>query len=275
MEFLSEEVKRTILSAGRLWLFLDYDGTLADFLPTPDVIEPEPEVIRLIRGFAENPLTRITIISGRRLSHILRLVPVDGIWIAGTYGVEYRQPDGIFGFRVPYEDIRPTIDRIKPRLEDLLRGTVGFYLEDKGWALAIHARFADLDQAEDVLEAAKTIMTANIDPNRFRILGGYRFLEVSPKAAGKGHTVEWLLQRDPAQDHLLVCLGDDDKDEEAFAVIKQHGGLAILVSATDRQTLADSRLSSPQAARTWLQWVLEHFNQRAGIHAVGRDLNTD
>ena len=79
---------RQIDRAPRLWLFLDYDGTLADFAPTPDHIQPDAALIDLITQLVQHPDLRVSIISGRRLSHIQQLLPIDDLMIAGTYGVE-------------------------------------------------------------------------------------------------------------------------------------------------------------------------------------------
>jgi trehalose-phosphatase len=90
-------------------------------------------------------------------------------------------------------------------------------------------------------------------------LGGHKFLEVGPKLAHKGNTVAYLLDRYSWPDALPVYLGDDDKDEEAFGVIKERGGIAVLVAATPRETQADHRLLSPRAARQWLKALPVHL----------------
>jgi trehalose 6-phosphate phosphatase len=192
------------------------------------------------------------VISGRRLSHVQKLIPVPGVLLAGTYGVELQTASGERLDRVAYETIRPPLDALKPRWAALIAGREGFFLEDKGWALALHARFAADGVAEAILDQARRAANEEIPPEPFRVLGGHKFLEVGPRLAHKGQTVEYLLERFPLPGALLVYLGDDDKDEEAFAVIKARQGVAVLVAPEPRSTLADCRLESPADARAWL-----------------------
>ena len=266
--------------AARLRLFLDYDGTLSDFAPTPDVVEPDPELVALLRRLAAVPAIRIAILSGRRLSHVQKLVPVPGILLAGTYGLELRTPDhdgpGERIDRLDFEAIRPVLETIKPRWSELIaaggdQARPGFYLEDKGWSLAIHARFADPGETEEVLAAARRFAAETIrayDPGLFRLLGGHKFLEIGPRLAHKGRAIDYLL--DLPSDHPagymaawpdapLLYLGDDDKDEEAFEVIQSRGGMAIVVMHRPRETRADYRLESPADTRRWLRALLYYF----------------
>jgi trehalose-phosphatase len=83
-------------------------------------------------------------------------------------------------------------------------------------------------------------------------LSGDRFLEVAPATAHKGQTVEWLLDHYMSRDALLIYCGDDDQDEEAFAVARQRGGIPIVVGQGQRTTQATFRFSSPDALRGWL-----------------------
>jgi trehalose 6-phosphate phosphatase len=255
-----EQILRRAAQAQRVWLFLDYDGTLADFAPTPDHVFPDAELVALLSRLAEQPRIRAAVISGRRLGHVQKLVPVPGILLAGTYGVEVQTAGGARFDRVAHEVIRPTLDTLKPRWENLIAGREGFYLEDKDWALALHARLADEEESERVLAAARQLAAAEVQAapqEQFRILGGHKFLEIGPSLAHKGQTVDYLLERDPWPGSLPLYLGDDDKDEEAFAAVKTSGGQAILVAAEPRATAADARLDSPQAARRWLGALAE------------------
>lgn len=237
-------------------MFLDYDGTLADFAPTPDDIIPDPELIDILTELENHPEIHPAIISGRRLEHIISLVPVPGILLAGTYGIEIRSPDGKRLNRLDYSEIRPTLDSLKPKWDHLISGREGFYLEDKGWTLAIHARFSEDREAERILRTAQKIADNRMDGNVFRLLGGNKFLEVGPKLANKGTNIEYLLAHYPLEEATLVYLGDDDKDEEAFVVINKHKGIAILVSETERETHASLRLNNPSSVRKWLRSLI-------------------
>jgi trehalose-phosphatase len=244
------------LKSRHLWLFLDYDGTLADFAPTPDYVEPNTEVIGLLEQLALKPTNRVAVLSGRRLEHVCRLLPISGIFLAGTYGIELLEPDGEVIHRVEYQDLRPLLDAIKPEWEQMIRGRSGFFLEDKGWTLALHARFADDMEAEQVLTQAQEAARLKSLKGQIRILGGHKFLEIAPRLASKRETVTYLLSKYPLPDANLLYIGDDDKDEEAFPVIHANHGVAVKVrqpSQASRPTAADFSFESPMDTRRWLE----------------------
>jgi trehalose-phosphatase len=242
-----------IQQARRLRLFLDYDGTLASFAPTPDEIYPDQELIALLGRLRDAPKIEPAIISGRRLGHIKKLVPVEGILLAGTYGIELVLPDGDQVQREEHGKIRPILEKIKPEWARLIKSRPGFYLEDKDWSLALHARDAEDRLAEEILgQARRSIPGSQSFLKDFRVLGGHKFLEVAPMLANKGLTIEWLLVEKPLDGALPVYIGDDDKDEEAFVPILEFGGVAIKVSSTEVDSKAQLRLKDPAAVRHFL-----------------------
>jgi trehalose-phosphatase len=159
--------------------------------------------------------------------------------------------------RVDFETIRPTLDRLKPQWLELLRPHPGFYLEDKGWSLALHAKFVDQVTADETInQARRMIDQADIPADLFRILGGHKFLEVAPRLANKGFTVRYLLSRYPLDEALPFYIGDDDKDEEAFEVVLQNNGIAIKVCSRSCNTKAQLRIESTKAVRQLLASLL-------------------
>jgi trehalose-phosphatase len=88
---------------------------------------------------------------------------------------------------------------------------------------------------------------------RFRLLGGKRFLEVAPTTGHKGQSMEWLLDQPSFACAIPVYFGDDDKEEEAFPVVRQRGGIPITLASARGPTQTLARLPSPDARRGWLE----------------------
>ncbi len=254
------QIMEQLLHQDRLWLFLDYDGTLADFAPTPEHVVADPEVISIVSRLVLCPRVRVAVISGRPLDQIRQLLPRSHIWLAGTYGVEVQTPSGEILRRAEWEVIRPALEQLKPFWQQLIADRTGFLLEDKGWALALHARFANDAEAAQVLWAAATSTVTLVSSGEFRLLHSQHFLEICPILAHKGRAVDYVLDRFAWPGGLPVYLGDDDNDEDAFEVIKARHGVAVLVAAIARTTLADTQLDSPQAARDWLNQLTERLS---------------
>ncbi|OGN94276.1 MAG: trehalose-phosphatase [Chloroflexi bacterium RBG_13_50_21] len=263
MRFESEaELNQWVSKAERLWLFLDYDGTLVKFSRTPDIIVPDTKVIDLIKRLAEKSRIRLAIVSGRRLRDIQTLVPVQGIYIAGTYGIEVQTPEGERIQREDYALIRPYLERLKPHWEEIIDGHKDFFLEDKGWSLALHARFAPEKEATRVISSLHQTLDQELITDEYRLIKHKKFLEVSSAKAHKGKTVSFLLNSFPLQDARLVYIGDDDNDAEAFETIHSFGGIAISAAqyfGYVRSSGGDYVLKSPKAVRKWLENLIKWF----------------
>jgi trehalose 6-phosphate phosphatase len=260
MNELARELGQKVAAGGRLWLFLDYDGTLADFAPTPDEIYPDPELIAIIRRLTRVPdCLRVVILSGRRLSHILKLLPVDGILLAGTYGVEFQTWEGERITLLNFETERPFLDQVKTQWAGLIKGRNGFYLEDKVYSLALHAKNASDKEAREVIQDATRAARDTVERGSFRVVGGKKFLEVAPTIADKGQSVSMLLKRFPWPNADIIYFGDDDKDEEGFKVIVKDGGTAVLVAREERPSAAQYRLETPAQVRAWLRTLGENL----------------
>ncbi len=254
-----KEFTRQALSKASLWLFLDYDGTLADFTPTPADTTPVPQVVNILNRLASKSNFRLTVLSGRQLADVRNLLPVPGIYLAGTYGVELQTPAGELVQRADYGSVRPFLETVKAEWIRIIDNRAGFFLEDKGLALALHAGFSEDAEAAEVLSLAREIVDQCLPEELFRFLGGHKFLEVAPVIAHKGETVLYLLDQYPLSGSQLLYIGDDDKDEEAFEAVHARGGMAAKVipgSLSSHPTEADFILDSPSAVRLWLETLL-------------------
>ena len=248
------KIRELLSRHPRLRLFLDYDGTLADFSDHPDQVDPLPEVIDLLTSLRACSAIQIAVLSGRRLAHLKMLIPVEGILLAGTYGLEIFKENGDQQFRLDYGKVRPALEALLPAWQKLIADHRDIVLEDKGWSLALHARFVDDDLAAAVLDKAQAAAKQKLDSREFLVLPGHKFLEAGPRLANKRDGVSYLLEIDPPENESLLYLGDDDKDETAFRVIQSRGGAAIRVcSNVINEPIEDWRLPDPRATRAWLR----------------------
>ncbi len=264
----NEGVLQAILShlrnGGGLTLFLDYDGTLVPIAPTPAEALPDAPLLELLTNLAARDTTRTIILSGRPLAELQRMLPVPGLTLCGLYGVEV-QIDGQVVLRGPAtEGAINQLDQLRMEWTRLVDGRSGFLLEDKGYAVALHARWAEAEDASRVLAAAREQADQIIDFGIFRALDGERYFEIAPLAADKGETVEWILNEAPAAMDLPAAFGDDNKDEAAFSAIHRRGGYAIGVDWRYPLPGVDARLNSPAEVRNWLRQFVNLKSETPG-----------
>lgn len=243
--------------ADTVRLFLDYDGTLDAFAPTPDIILPNPQVIDLLERLVKAPGILPAVISGRKLLHIKKLLPVPGLLLAGTYGLEMLLPSGQELTRLSYDQIRPTIELLLPRWRAISSVSPDFYLEDKGWSLALHGKNASQTRQQEVMTQARQQAADLLNGSDFRLEGNLEFLEYSPQLANKFFAVEYIVQKLTPQDALIIFIGDDDKDEKVLARLGELGGYGVRVGELPVNTKAQYRLENPVKVRAWLDLILD------------------
>ncbi len=239
-----------------LWLFLDYDGTLVPLVPKPREARPDAELLRTLARLGRAPRLRTAILSGRPLEWLQDALPISGLYLAGVYGSQIQSPDGGLFHRVDPEVTRRTVGQVKTIWEELIQGRSGFMIEDKGISVAMHSRQADREEAAAV-EARAQAVAAERAGSELRVLSGVHYIELAPRAANKGEAVKWIIRRFPFQGALVVYVGDDIVDEEAFEVIQGLGGIAVRVGPQVNASLANERLPGVAEVRAWLVGLLE------------------
>ncbi len=248
-----QKILKHLGQGGHVTLFLDYDGTLVPIAPTPAQAVPDQALLALLAELCSRPFLRTVILSGRPLLELQHFLPVPGLTIAALYGVEMQLQDGTV-LRKQVDDGRvESMAQLRRKWLNLADGLEGFLIEDKGEALALHARWAEAMQAKHVLDLARSQALEVIHAQDLRILDGDRYIEVAPASADKGRGVDWLLTHYPIPDDLPVGFGDDNKDEAAFAVIQRYGGYAIGVGYRYELPNVDARLEGPEETREWLR----------------------
>jgi trehalose 6-phosphate phosphatase len=229
-------------------LFLDVDGTLLEIAPRPELVQvPEGLPTLMIRLSAERE-GALALISGRPLAQLDQLFqPWQGA-AAGLHGLERRRADGILDC-VFDGDSAVAIESLRPKLAALAADGTGLTLEDKGGTLALHYRAAPQREPEihAVVEALHR-ETASV----LRLITGKMVVEFQPRSADKGRALAAFLAEPPFLGRRPVFVGDDTTDEDGFAEIRRHGGIAVRVGPSDGETAANYRVPSVEAVLAWL-----------------------
>jgi trehalose 6-phosphate phosphatase len=232
---------RSIRSAKRLALFMDFDGTLVALRRRPSDVKPlDLPLRRVLRGLAGHKRLTLYVISGRRLAELRELVPVPGIRLLGLHGWEGR-------FVPPLDDEWRLLRKARQLLAKHLPNTPQIWLEDKGLGLAVHYRGAPLPTVRLARSVVSEVLKT-LGP-QIHMVRGHKVWELLPRQiAGKGPAVLTLLSTLP-QPTLPILVGDDVTDESAFIALPR--GLTIRVGNHPR-TKARFRLQNPEEVRTFL-----------------------
>lgn len=244
------EVDAKIQTAGRVALFLDFDGTLAPIAEDPTAAQLSPDVREVLRRIAQQEFVVTTVISGRAVEDLYTRIRLDGIIYGGNHGLE------IFGrgmrFVEPAADARRgQMQRLAETLGAGLRPFPGVMVEDKGLSASVHYRQAAADQVPAIEDAVRyAVASAGA---WFRLQPGRKSLEIVPRTGWhKGAAVQWINRQLGENGLLPIYLGDDYSDEDAFAVLRN----AITVKVNGPiATCARYRVPDPYAVYQFLLWL--------------------
>ncbi len=233
-------------------LVLDFDGVLAPIIEDPTA-SAMPDQVAAALGRLAGPLGLLAVISGRPLDFLAARVPVVGVMLLGSYGIEQirdgeRQVDPEAATWLgPVRDAART-------LSDRLAGLPGIRIEDKPASVAVHWR-----QAPDRAAAAAGVhrVIAEVEARTgLRAEPGKLVEELRPPVAmDKGAAISALLAARKLA--AVAYAGDDLGDVPALRAVREAGGYALVVdhgAETDPQlrALADQIFDGTGDFAAWL-----------------------
>jgi len=232
-------------------LLLDYDGTLAPFTPDRTRAFPYREIPEVIAQIMRCQ-TRVVLISGRPATELLFLSgihPHPEIW--GSHGAERLHPDG------SYE-----IDEIPPQQRSALQLAsrslqacgLSPRTETKPGGIAVHWRGLSSEERASIENRVRSLWSSAVSEYGLQMLPFDGGLELRAPGKNKGDAVAAILE-EIGSEAAVAYLGDDQTDENAFRTVKGRG-LAVLVRAEPRPTMADVWLRPPEELGRFLRgWL--------------------
>jgi len=239
---------------GPAAIFLDYDGTLTPIVDHPDrahLSEPMRAVLaRLAARFF------VAVVSGRDRQDVEQRVALEGLYYAGSHGFDVCGP----GIELAHEGAERAVAelaRAESALRRRLADVAGCLVERKRFSLAVHVRRVEPERWPEVAEAVREMRDQH--PG-LRAMTGKCVYELQPDVAwDKGRAVVWLCRElglEPGGDDLVLYLGDDTTDEDAFSALA-GSGVGIKVGEEAGRTAAAYQLRDPDEVRRFLTAVAE------------------
>ena len=245
----------------KLLLLLDYDGTLVEIAPRPEVATPAPGLLRLLARLINRLDYAVVVVSGRPLQNLLTLLPIPGLNYLGSHGGEgliFGQPfHSTYGKSAP-EDISGW----KKQLAGLMAHLTGWWIEDKPQGFVLHYRQASPGQEDQLLKIIETWKAQVTDHSSYQILPGKKVVEVLPSGVNKGEAIQKILLSRDFIGYFPLYIGDDITDETVFAVI-QPQGLSFKVGEAEQPTKATHFLENPAQVREFLAVLAAQGEEKA------------
>jgi len=234
------------LARQRVLLAFDFDGTLAPIVRVPEAAAMRARTRALLAEVAR--LYPCVVISGRARADVRKkLVGLPLRAVLGNHGME---PAPVL------PAARRLTARWQAQLAAALAGVCGVRIENKGVSLAVHYR-----QAPERAAARRLVLAATAAVRGARLLGGKMVVNLTPAGApNKGTAVLGLCKRLGCTS--ILYLGDDDNDEDAFALGDKARLLGIRVGRS--RTSRAAYFVPGQPAVDQLLTELVHVRRCAG-----------
>jgi trehalose 6-phosphate phosphatase len=244
------DVAARIGAAGRVFLFLDFDGTLAPIVEDPDMAQMPAGTRDAMRNLAGKENLSVGIISGRALRDVQERVGLKDIIYAGNHGLEISGP----GLSLVNPTAAMRVELLRELAQDLqnrLLHIPGILVENKVLTASVHFRRAPASSLDEIRQAVGAAVDSTGD--LFCVTPGLEVLEIKPRVNwNKGSAVRWIedkLDRGPS---LTVFVGDDITDEDAFAALPD--GITVRVGPHGK-TSARYHLPTQESVPALLGWL--------------------
>jgi trehalose 6-phosphate phosphatase len=184
---------------------LDFDGTLAPIVATPDLARVPLPVSSRLRKLRD--LLQVAILTGRSIGDVSGRLDFEPHFVIGNHGAEDGVEERERRLQAGLDPVRELLVR---RADDVAR--VGVTVEDKRLSLALHYRLSR--NAEAARRLISELVPGNLDS--VRVVPGKMVANVvHADAPNKAQALFELVERCAAD--CAIFVGDDANDEPVFA----------------------------------------------------------
>jgi len=229
------------------FFFFDFDGTLAEIVPTPEEAGLKPITKFVIEELGKK--FPVGVISGRKLDEVRRLVGIKEIFYSGNHGVEIEGPGLKF--------IEPNSAKSSYYITSLgknLEKELASYrprINSKKYSVSIHYRTVVPSMVKPLLAELDRIVSESFRSGKIEVFHGKKVVEIkAPVDWDKGDAIELILRnlvnvKRNLNKVVPVFFGDDTTDEYGFRKVNAMKGISVYVGKKHHGTAAKYRIESP------------------------------
>jgi len=245
---LDIEQKKLLLTtyenATKRLLLIDFDGTLVNLQPRPEMAVPDENLLNLLAKLAADPRNEVWIVSGRDKNFLEKWLGHLPIGLVAEHG-GYIKRDG-------WHSIIQGVPEWKDRVIDVMQEYVDrnneSFIEVKEFGVAWHYRNVDEKQGFLTSRELLTLLKNHLYNTPTQIIDGNKVIEVKHFLAHKGTTCRDNIL---CGDHdFVLAFGDDKTDEDLFEQLTGDNQFAIKVGPGN--TAATYRLPSVEKVLEFL-----------------------
>jgi trehalose 6-phosphate synthase/phosphatase len=234
---VKERLLRKFSRAKARSILLDYDGTLRELEPHPDLAIPTRDIRQLLRELAALPSTDVHIVSGRRRRNLEQWFGQLPVHLCAEHGYLARAPGGEWHTLVDLDLgwMRP-IERL---LKSVAADVPGAHVERKSCSIAWHYREAEPEYGSWRAHELLNDLGHHLAGAPAEILQGHRVVEVRARGVDKGLYVRSVFPNGKEASRFVIGLGDDRTDHDLLdalprgSVAGHVGGLLPSTRATN------------------------------------------
>lgn len=205
------------------YLFLDIDGTLADFTLNPKETVIPNQTLTLLQQLQSHGI-KIAIVTGRSLAEARQMLHPVCLPMAATHGLEIAFDGNSINDANVASVNTVELATIRQIISQSCMPHDDFIIENKPYSVALHYR-----QDPTLADTAYAIMTTILkDYTGWTLKAGKYVWEAVPKGANKGSAILALLKnvQTGSDKFCPIFIGDDMTDEAGFMAVQDNHSLS-------------------------------------------------
>ena len=235
--------------AGKRKLLLDFDGTLVNLMPKPEMAIPDERVLSILSRLTEDKKNDVWIVSGRNKDFLEKYLGHLPLGLVAEHGgfIKNNTWKSVIEGNQQWKSI------VIELMQDYVATNTESFIEIKEFGLAWHYRNVDTQQGFKASRELLALLKNILYNMPLQIVDGNKVIEVKHFMAHKGTTCKNNILCDEYD--FALAIGDDKTDEDLFEQLTSGNEFSIKVGSGT--TLAKYRVHSVEEVIAFLEQLCD------------------